>query len=735
VFGLTTAEVVIHKAHPSSQPMADRQAVVRESPLAAPACFLLVIGAAFAAYHNSFSGPFVFDDIAAIVDNPSIRQLWPITRALAPPLSSAGANGRPMVNLSLAVNYALGGTNVAGYHVVNLLLHVAVALVLFAVLLRTLRLPSLKGRFENKARPIALAITLLWTVHPLLTESVTSTIQRNELIVGLFYLVTLYGVIRSFDSTRKAFWYAWAIAACLLGMASKEVMATAPVMVLLYDRAFLSGSFRKSLMQRWPLYLGMSATWVPLGFLISSHSDRAGTVGFGLGVEWWAYALTQCQAIVRYLSLAVWPQGLIFDYGTDVVRDFAAVWPQAFFLLALLGATAYATVRRPKLGFAGCWFFGILAPSSSVVPLATQTMAEHRMYLPSIAVVVLAVVGLFAKANKNAGLAVVVVFASLLGWTTARRNEVYKSAIALWGDTIDKRPGNARAYNDLGNALDAVGRTSEALANYDKALQLRPDYATAYYNKAETLLKMGQATQAIELFDRALRLKPDYAKALTGKADTLLQAGRGESAIPLYQAALKLQPEDPHAARSLGMALLAAGRGAEAIERLEAVLRADPLDAKAHGNLAYAYSKVGPVESAVLHFEVVVRLEPDSPEAHGNYAVALERAGRLADAIGEYRQAIALKPDDAVVSYSLGNLYAQTGDLLRAVAAYQGAVKIRPDYPEAHNNLGTVLRRLGRLEEAREHYRLALQYRPDYPKARRNLAALMESQDVPSIQE
>lgn len=715
--------------------MADRQAVVRESPLAAPACFLLIIAAAFAAYHNSFSGPFVFDDIAAIVDNPSIRQLWPITRVMAPPLSSAGANGRPMVNLSLAVNYALGGTNVAGYHVVNLLLHVAVALVLFSVVLRTLRLPSLKGRFENKARPIALAITLLWTVHPLLTESVTSTIQRNELIVGLFYLVTFYGVIRSFDSTRKAFWYAWAISACLLGMASKEVMATAPVMVLLYDRAFLSGSFRKSLMQRWPLYLGMSATWVPLGFLISSHSDRAGTVGFGLGVEWWAYALTQCQAIVRYLSLAVWPQGLIFDYGTAVVRDFATVWPQAFLLLVLLGATAYATVRQPKLGFAGCWFFGILAPSSSVVPLATQTMAEHRMYLPSIAVVVLAVVGLFAKANKNAGLVVVVAVASLLGWTTVRRNEVYKSAIALWGDTIGKRPGNARAYNDLGNALDAVGRTSEALANYDKALQLRPDYATAYYNKADTLLKMGQATQAIELFDRALRLKPDYAKALKGKGDGLVRAGRAGAAIPEYQEALKLQPEDSAAARSLGIALLAAGRASEAIERFEAVLRVDPRDARAHSSLGYAFLKVGRVDMAVEHLSAAVRLEPDSAEAHANFAVALDRAGRLTDTIGEYRQAIVLKPDDAMVHYSMGNACAHAGQLLQAVAAYQAALKYRPEYPVAHNNLGTVLRRLGRIDEAREHYRLALQYRPDYPQARRNLAALMESQDVPSIQE
>jgi tetratricopeptide (TPR) repeat protein len=724
--------MALHKAHPGHQ---DRQTVAGDSPWATPACFLLIILAACAAYHNSFSGPFVFDDNAAIVDNPSIRHLWPITRAMVAPLTAAGATGRPLVNLSLAVNYALGGTNVVGYHVVNLLLHVAVALVLFSLMLRTLRLPSLSGRFEGKARPIALAITLLWTVHPLLTESVTSAIQRSELIVGLFYLLTLYGLVRSCDSAKRAFWHGWAITACLLGMASKEVMASAPIMGLLYDRAFLSGSFKQALRKRWRLYLGLAATWLLLGLLVSSNSDRNETVGFGYGVQWWAYALTQCRAIVRYLGLAIWPQSLVFDYGTDVVRTLKAVWPQACVLLVLLGATVYATIRRPKLGFAGCWFFGILAPSSSIIPIVTQTMAEHRMYLPLISVVVLATVGLFSRASKNVGLTVAVVVASLLGRSTIQRNQVYQSAVGLWSDTVGKCPGNVRAYSELGNALDAAGRTAEALASYDKALQLNPNYARACYNKGESMLRMGQNAAALELFERALRIQPAYPKALKAKGDALAQAGRSDAAIAAYQEALKWQSDDSAAANNLGIALLGAGRVSEAIERFEAALRVEPRDAKAHSNLGYAFSKVGRVEMAVEHFEAAVRLEPDFAEAHGNYAVVLARAGRLTDAIGEYRKVVTLKPDDVVANYSLGNTYARTGELLPAVAAYQEALKYRPEYPEAHNNLGTVLRRLGRLDEARDHYRLALQYRPDYPQARRNLAALVGSEDVPAIQE
>jgi tetratricopeptide (TPR) repeat protein len=612
---------------------------------------------------------------------------------------------------------------------------VSVALVLFSLVLRTLRLPSLKGRFEGKARSIALSIVLLWTVHPLLTESVTSVIQRNELIAGLFYLLTLYGVIRSCDSGKKAFWYGWAIAACLLGMASKEVMVTAPIMVWLYDRAFLSGSFKQALRQRGRLYLGLMATWLLLGLLIFSHSDRNQTVGFGHGVSWWAYALTQCWAIVHYLGLALWPHNLVFDYGTQVIGDLASVWHRTALLLVLLGATVYATIRRPKLGFAGCWFFGILAPSSSIVPLTTQTIAEHRMYLPLIPVIALAAVGLFAKVSRNAGLAVLALVATLLGWGTVRRNEVYKSALSLWGDTVRKRPGNARALNDLGNALDNAGRNSEALASYDRARQVKPNYAMAYYNKAELLLKMGQTEAALDLFDQALRIAPDYFKALRGKGDALVKAGRNDAALALYQEALKLQPDDADAARSLGSALVGAGRGVEAIERFEAVLRENPQDAGAHSGLGYAYSKLGRAELAVLHFGAAAQLEPDSAEAHGNYAVALGRAGQLRDAIGEYRQVIRLKPDDAVAHYSLGNACARKGDLLQAVAAYQDALKYRPEYPEVHNNLGTVLRRLGRVDEARAHYRLALHYRPDYPQARRNLAALGGSEDASATED
>ena len=689
------------------------------------ACFLLIVGAGIAAYHNSFLGPFVFDDIPAITENPSIRHLWN-TRVLVPPLTS-GTVGRPLANLSMAVNYALGGLNPVGYHIANLCLHVLVALTLFGVLQRTLRLPSLRGLFEKKSRLLALSITLVWIVHPLLTESVTSVMQRTELIVGAFYLLTFYCFVRSIHSPRKAFWHRCAVLASLLGMASKEVMATAPVMILLFDRAFVSGSFKRAWTERWRLYLGLTGTWVLLGVLVLANRDRNDTVGFGHGVAWWQYAFTQCEAIVGYLGLAIWPQKLVFDYGTEVVSSFAAVWPQAVLLLALLVATVVETMHRPKLGFLGCWFFGILAPSSSIIPLATQTLAEHRMYLPSIAVIAAISIAIFLKVNKKAGLVALALVVPALGLRTVQRNKDYRSGYDLWSDTVSKRPRNARAYNELGNMMDATRKTAEALSYYDKALQLKPDYVKAYHNKGQTFLKNGQFTEAVEQFGYALRLKPDYVKALKGMGDALTQAGQSNQAIAAYEKALQLDPTDLAAGDNLGTALLRAGRVDESIARFESVLRVDPEDGEAHDNLGAALLQKGDVNAALAHFAAAIRQLPDAAQVHYNYAKALKQAGRTQDAIDEYRKVVQRKPDHAVAYYNLGNAFALTGQLEQALAAYEEAVKIKPDYVEAHNNYGSILRRQGRLKQAQEQYLLALKYRPDYVQAQNNLAALVKS--------
>ena len=202
--------------------------------------------------------------------------------------------------------------NVWGYHAVNLAIHVLAAWTLFGVTRRTLLLPPLHYRFGLAATPLALAVAMLWTLHPLQTEAVTYVIQRTEALAGLFYLLVLYCVVRGAMSTRSIFWYIAATVSCLLGMATKEVMATAPLLVLLYDRTFLAGSFREALRRRFGLYLALAATWTVVPALLFSTGFYGGTAGFAVQkFTWWSYLLTQSGVIVHYLRLAFWPLGCV----------------------------------------------------------------------------------------------------------------------------------------------------------------------------------------------------------------------------------------------------------------------------------------------------------------------------------------------------------------------------------------------------------------------------------------
>ena len=218
----------------------------------------LVALATAACYLNSFNGPFVFDDVESIVHNPTIHD---IGSAVFPP-AAGGATivGRPILNLSLAVNYVCGGMDVWGYHVFNLAVHVLAVLTLFGIVRRTLMLPSVGERLALAAPYLAAAVALLWAVHPLQTELVTYVVQRAESLMGLFYFLTLYCVIRS-SASGAARWSLAAVLSCAMGMATKEVMVTVPLIALLYDRTFLAGSFARALQKRWGLYAGMAACW------------------------------------------------------------------------------------------------------------------------------------------------------------------------------------------------------------------------------------------------------------------------------------------------------------------------------------------------------------------------------------------------------------------------------------------------------------------------------------------
>jgi len=513
-------------------------------------CAVIVL-AGLAAYHNSFGGVFVFDDFKAIAENASIRRLWPPGPALWPP-PDGGNSGRPLANLSFALNYALSGLNVWSYHAFNLAVHIGAGLALFGVAKRTLLQPALRPQFGDEAPLLALAIATLWTVHPVQTEAVTFLAQRVESLMGLFYLVTLYCFIRGSESGKTASrWLAASIGACLCGMTVKETMATAPMMVLLYDRTFVAGSLGEAWRRRRGYYAALAATWIFLALLMANAQLNKRSIGFGTGLSPLGYAMTECRAILLYLRLAVWPHPLIFDYGGDFIWKGAEAVPYALMLGALVAGTCFAVVRRPALGFAGCWFFGILAPSSSVIPLVGQPIAEHRLYLSLAAVVALAVTGLHAWIGRRA-LVVWLIVAFGFGWMAVRRNALYGNSVALMADTVAKRPQNGRAQTNLGEALMEAGRLEEAIPHFETALRLKTAHAEiACCDLGEALLRLGRSTEAIEPLEIALRIDPDYAEAHDDLGAALMEAGRRGAAMEEFRTALRLKPDSVEARKNI----------------------------------------------------------------------------------------------------------------------------------------------------------------------------------------
>ena len=695
-------------------------------------CAGFLILAGVAVYWNSQRVPLLFDDIPAVERNSTIRQLWPLWPALNPPSDGSGVSGRPLVNLTLAVNYALGGLEVRGYHLTNSLLHALAALTLWGLLRRTLLLrgPVLSPDLEWAAWLCA----LLWAVHPLLTESVVCVVQRNEILGSLFYLLTLYAFVRGVSATRDAGkpappasttpawrWLALSVLSCLAGMASKEIVATVPLLVLLHDRTFVAGTFRAAWAKRKKYYAALASTWLLLAWLVWHNHQRGGTVGFGLKVSPWEYLLTQCHALVTYLKLVFWPSPLVLDYGWPVARGLGEVWWQALLVVALLAATVVALARKPAVGFLGACFFIILAPSSSFVPLVSQTVAEHRMYLPMTAVLVLVVLGgraLWGPKVLWLALAGVVPLAVI----TVQRNQVYRSELAIWSDTVAKSPDNARAHGNLGRAYLGLGRWAEAVAACQEELRLAPTYnGDARANLGRALTELGRAAEAVPYFVEGLRLKPDSFDLHNNYGVALAALGRWPEAESQYQAALLLRPDMAELHNNLANTLVKAGRPAEALVHYETALRLAPDFVEAEVNWGRTLAETGRMAEALPHFEHVARIRPGAA-AETDLAGALAAAGRTPEAIERYEQALRLQPDGALAHCGLGNALARLGRFTEAISHYEAAVRLQPDLAEGQHNLGAALMSTGRAEAALPHFEATVRVLPDSAAAHHELA-------------
>jgi tetratricopeptide (TPR) repeat protein len=578
------------------------------------------VAAGAAAYSGSLGGPFVFDDLPQIVRDPEIRELWPgLMRFLQ--------RQRTLTTFSFALNHALGDLDPWGYHLLNLVVHVLAGLTLFGVVRRTLGLANTPERQRTAAGGLALSVALLWLLHPLQTQSVTYVVQRAESLMGLFYLLTLYCTIRAATDAGTGPWKSLAVLACALGMASKPVMLTAPVVVLLYDRIFLARSWQDLARRRAPLYVGLAFTWLVLGLtglhtmLVERGAGEDPTIGFGMAdVTAREYLLTQPEVVLHYLRLAFWPHPLVIDYGWPLNDSLARALFPGLVLAVGLAACVYALARGARAGFLGLWFFAILAPTSSLVPLRDAAF-EQRMYLSLAGVscgLVLLGHALLARWPSVRGRAVapgvVLVVAVALGARTIVRNQDYRDEAGLWRSTIRHAPDNGRAHTSLAAALDRTGQREQTIEVLREAVQrletLPPSkanrvyLATAHNHWGNLLRSRGAHDEAIAHYEQSAQAWT-MAETHNNWGSALRSLGRYQAALDRYAEALRLAPTSVETQNNLAWLLATCPEasfrdGPRALEVAQTAARATGHEVPALlDTLAAAFAETRAFEQAV----------------------------------------------------------------------------------------------------------------------------------------
>lgn len=602
----------------------------REFLIVAVAALLVVF-----CYMGALGGPFVFDDEPNIAENRFIRiaELDP-SGLYAAAFKSPLAN-RPVANLSFALNYYFTGVNVVGFRIVNLLTHIINGFLLFGLARSTFETPALSGRKEAGSLIAALA-ALVWMVHPLHTQSVAYIVQRMTSLAVLFYLSSMLCYVRARllpagDRRRSAFYIGCGVAG-LLALGSKEIAATLPAFLYLYEWYFFQGLQREWLRRSLPALAGvclLSAAVAlvfigsrdPLQEILAPYADGSFSAGQRL--------LTQARVVCFYISLMLWPDPARLNLDHDFPFSLSLLDPAATLpaLLALAGILAGAVVlarREPLISYAILWFFGNLVIESSVIRL--ETVFEHRTYLPSVMPVLAGTAFLFRVLRRRA-LAVAALTAVTLLWSawTWQRSQVWGDAVALWQDCVRKSPSKARPYNNLGSALSESNRLQEAATNFQKAIDLRPGYGDAHYNLGYAWIRLG----------------------------------RMQDGVQQLQEAVRLEPKNYMAYNNLGVAYLLQNSYREAARHLQLAVDLAPEFGPARNNLAVALKGSGDLKGATYHLEQAIRLNPNYAEAYNNLGLTQKEQGNLRQAVESFRRALAINPAYAAAKLNLEDAEAQ----------------------------------------------------------------------------
>ncbi len=638
---------------------------------AASVLIILVVGTV--SYSNTFSSSFHWDDGPSITANPALRDVrnlraiwdfWPT---------------RFLTYLSFALNYHLHRLDVWGYHVVNLLIHLGSAVLVWWFTLLTFSTPRMREQqIARSAGLLSLFSGLVFVAHPVQTQGVTYIVQRAASMATLFYLTSLclYAKGRllqgqGLSSGRWKYFYGGSLMAAVLSMFTKEMALTLPVMIGLYEFFFFKSDKRAArsgyLIPFLSIIFIIPATVLLTKLVHVGEMHRATEMLPELSPG--RYLLTQFRVIVTYIRLALAPFNQNIDYDYPVANGLfeAPVLASALVLAGLIVLSARMVRNYRVVSFGIFWFFITLLPESSVIPIR-DVIFEHRLYLPmagfSLALVsgMYYLVGRFHLRAMAVLLTMTVLSYSALAYA---RNAVWKDEVTLWNDTVRKSPRKARSYHSRGLAHQDAGNIAQALSDFRKAIEIDPVYvALLYDNRAKMSLNEGN-------FDRVL-------------ADA--------------QKAIEINPEDAIAHNCRGLAYLNKGKIEEAFSDFSRAIELDPGFAAAYNNRGRVYQGRGEPEAALRDFDKALELMPRLGAAQVHRAELV----KILNGIARAGKAIENAPGDADAYSYRGYAYMKIEKNAQALADLSKAIALRPDDALAHNNRAVVYFKMGEYAASRQ---------------------------------
>ena len=617
-----------------------------------PAVMILSALAAILVYSNIYTFPFVYDDVRVLTNN---KQRLDLAYYDDP---AKLLRRRRLGSFTFALNHHLGGSDVFGYHLVNVIVHIVSG---WVVLFLSLALLKRMASFSDPVRLLcASSAALIFAVHPVQTQAVTYTVQRITSMAGLFYMVSVLFYFKARLAGRAAAaqrcrmevgwgkglsylaaagWGAASALTAVMGMICKENAASLPAALLLVEYLAFEKSIKKWKRKLPWFAVGGAVLICFLLYITGFFSKISGNKPLldvilrltrqSVYVSRFNYLCTQFNVLVIYLRLLFLPVGQNMDYLYHFKDGFFdGLTPLAFILLCgLLTLGVRLRKKHPVVTFSILWFFITLSVESSIIPIH-DALIEHRLYLPMFGYALLVPYLLFTfmpGKKMAAGIICGVVILSL-GLAAYHRNWTWRSELALWTDVTEKAPHNNRGWYNLGRELYSAGRLPEAETAYRTAIQCNPQYSEAYNNLGALLCRTDRHHEAIVMLKKALEINGEYGDAHNNLGNALYLAGKKEEAIASYEKALEVEPARKDCYGNLGLACFATARYEEAVDALMQAVKWYPdqtrflhLLGKAHANLAVLYSDEQRYDLAVKHCDraekLGVSVPPDLLEA------------------------------------------------------------------------------------------------------------------------